>query len=46
MASLPSFEGEWASEFDMRVILSRAETRQFISGLEERPVSIAWICSE
>ncbi|MDH3872864.1 MAG: hypothetical protein OET07_01795 [Desulfobacteraceae bacterium] len=40
-ASLPSFNGECASEFDTSVRLSSADTRQFIAGSDERPVSIA-----
>ena len=44
--SRPNFAGEWASELDMSVILSSADNRQFMSGSEERPVSMAWICGD
>ena len=43
LASLPSFEGECASELDTRTYESRAETRQFMDGSDESPVSRAWI---
>ncbi len=42
-ASRPIFAGEWASEFEMRLIVSSAETRQFIGGSDESPVSMALI---
>src|SRR3990172_10350131 len=43
-ASRPIFAGEWASELEMSVMLSSMESRQFISGYDERPVSMAWMC--
>jgi len=36
-------EGEWASEWDTSWYPSKAETRKFMDGSEERPVSKAWI---
>ena len=45
VASLASFEGEWASELETSLNLSTFETCQFISGSEERPVSTAKILS-
>ena len=44
MASRPSLAGEWASELDTSWYPSRAESRQFMGGSEERPVSRAWTC--
>ena len=38
-ASLPTLAAEWASEFDIRVKRSSAESRQFMSGSELNPVS-------
>src|SRR3989344_2787656 len=43
-ASLPIFAGEWASELDIREILSKAESLQFMAGSDERPVSMACMC--
>ena len=43
MASRPSFAAEWASEFEISWNRSRADSRQFMGGSEERPVSTAWI---
>ena len=43
LASRPSLAGECASELETRVKRSRADTRQFIGGSEERPVSTAWM---
>ena len=43
-ASRPSFDGECASEFETSVSPSSADTRQFIGGSEDRPVSTAWMC--
>ena len=40
-ASRPSLAGEWASEWETNVYLSRADTRQFMGGSEESPVSTA-----
>ena len=45
-ASLASLSGECASEFETRVYLSSEESRQFIGGSEDRPVSRATICLE
>ncbi len=42
-ASRPSLAGEWASEWDTSVSPSRAETRQFMGGSEDSPVSTAWM---
>lgn len=42
-ASLPIFIGEWASEFEIRVMLSRSESLQFMGGSDESPVSMAWM---
>ena len=39
--SRPSFSGEWASELEMSVYLSRKLQSQFIGGSLERPVSTA-----
>jgi len=41
----PRYPGEWASELDIRRILSRSSTRQFMGGSEDNPVSTAKICS-
>ena len=43
LASLASFEGEWASELDTRVNRSRADILQFIGGSEDKPVSREWL---
>src|SRR4030066_1893836 len=41
-ASRASFFGECASEFDIRVPLSSADSLRFILGSDDRPVSIAY----
>ena len=41
LASLPKFSGEWASELDTRVKPSNPETRQFMGGSDDSPVSTA-----
>src|SRR4030066_514334 len=41
-ASRASFFGECASEFDIRVTLSSADSLRFILGSDDRPVSIAY----
>ena len=43
LASRPSLDGEWASELDTRWYPSRAESRQFMGGSEDSPVSRAWM---
>jgi hypothetical protein len=43
LASRPIFEGEWASELETRAKRSRAESRRFMGGSEDRPVSRAKI---
>ena len=43
LASRPSLAGEWASELETRVRPSRSDTRQFMGGSEDRPVSTAWM---
>lgn len=42
-ASRPSLAGEWASELETKKYRSSAESRQFIGGSEESPVSSAWM---
>ena len=42
-ASRPSFWGEWASEWDTSCSPSSWDTRQFMGGSEESPVSTAWM---
>ena len=46
LASLPSFWGEWASEFETSAYLSRADSFQFMTGSEDKPVSNAKMCSD
>ena len=41
VASRPSIGGECASELDTSRYRSRLDTRQFISGSEDNPVSMA-----
>ena len=43
-ASRPSFGGEWASEFDTSVKRSSIDSRQFIAGSDDSPVSTAKMC--
>ena len=43
-ASRPTFSGECASELEMSVKRSSCDTRQFIAGSEESPVSAANTC--
>ena len=40
-ASRPRRVGEWASEFDINVRLSSVDSRQFMGGSLDRPVSTA-----
>src|SRR3989344_5715252 len=42
-ASRPIFRAEWLSELDINATLSSADTRQFIWGSDDNPVSIAKI---
>ena len=43
LASRPSLLGEWASELEIRLNRSKAETLQYMGGSEESPVSKALI---
>src|SRR5512143_1970504 len=43
LASRPIFDGEWASELETRAKRSRADSRPFMGGSDDNPVSRAKI---